>query len=212
MNQELIDRCPFRENTASRLLYLAIARAGELTKAEIAKAAHLSVAKVATLLAAYVNPMHRAPMDRVGVRLVRTKARQLCAEALQTQAGRPSGLPAERRRSRSRRPRRGKPLAAPESEVPVPAKRRESESGKGYEKPSQEASDASCRARGVASGFARCACGQYAERTLEPVVHVAWVLKALLSISNPRMSGAVSLGPFECRRRISAVDESRRTP
>jgi branched-subunit amino acid aminotransferase/4-amino-4-deoxychorismate lyase len=74
MNQELIDRCPFREKTASRRLYMAIARSEEpMTKAEVARAAHLTAAKTATLLAAYVNPMHRAPLDRVGVRLVRTK-------------------------------------------------------------------------------------------------------------------------------------------
>ena len=74
MNQELIDRCPFREKTASRRLFLTIARSEEpMTKAEVARAAHLTVAKTATLLAAYVNPMHKAPLDRVGVRLVRSK-------------------------------------------------------------------------------------------------------------------------------------------
>lgn len=74
MNQELIERCPFREKTASRRLYLTLARAdGPLTKAQIAKAAHLAVAKTATLLAAYLNPMHKAPLDRVGVRLVHAK-------------------------------------------------------------------------------------------------------------------------------------------
>jgi hypothetical protein len=74
MNQDLIKRCPFHEKTASRRLYLSLARAERpLTKGEIAKAAHLTVAKTATLLAAYVNPMHKAPMDRAGARLVRTK-------------------------------------------------------------------------------------------------------------------------------------------
>lgn len=74
MNQELLERCPFREKTASRRLYLTLARAdGALTKGEIAKASHLTVAKTATLLAAYLNPMHKAPLDRVGVRIVRDK-------------------------------------------------------------------------------------------------------------------------------------------
>ena len=74
MNQELFDLCPFREKTASRRLYLTLARSDSpQSKGEIAKAAHLTVAKTATLLAAYVNPMHRAPLDRIGVRLVRTK-------------------------------------------------------------------------------------------------------------------------------------------
>ena len=74
MNQALFDRCPFREKTASRRLYLTLARsATPLSKSEIAKSAHLTVARTALLLAAYFNPMHRAPMDRVGVRLVRTK-------------------------------------------------------------------------------------------------------------------------------------------
>ncbi len=74
MNQQLIELCPFREKTASRRLYLAIARSDSpLSKTAIAKAAHLTVAKTATLCAAYVNRMHRAPLDRVGVRLVRNK-------------------------------------------------------------------------------------------------------------------------------------------
>jgi len=72
MNHELI--CPFREQTASRRLFMAIARSERpLTKSEIARAAHLTAAKTATLLAAYLNPMHKAPLDRIGVRLVRTK-------------------------------------------------------------------------------------------------------------------------------------------
>ncbi len=74
MNQELFDLCPFREKTASRRLYLTLARSEKpLSKSQIAKAAHLTVARVALLIAAYFNPMHRAPMDRVDVRLVRTK-------------------------------------------------------------------------------------------------------------------------------------------
>ena len=72
MNLESL--CPFREKTASRRLYLSLARSGEsMTKAQIARASHLTAAKTATLLAAYVNPMHRAPMDRVGVRLARSQ-------------------------------------------------------------------------------------------------------------------------------------------
>lgn len=74
MNQELIDVCPFREKTSSRRLYLVLARTDmPMTKGAIAKAAHLTVAKTATLLAAYLNPMHKAPLDRIGVRLVRTR-------------------------------------------------------------------------------------------------------------------------------------------
>jgi hypothetical protein len=74
MNQKLIDLCPFREQTASRKLYLSLARSDSpLSKSEIARTAHLTVARTALLLAAYTNKAHRAPMDRVGVRLIRTK-------------------------------------------------------------------------------------------------------------------------------------------
>ena len=70
MNLESL--CPFRDKTASKRLYLSLARSGApMTKAQIARASHLTAAKTATLLAAYVNPMHRAPLDRVGVRLAR---------------------------------------------------------------------------------------------------------------------------------------------
>ena len=74
MNQKLFDLCPFREKTASCRLYLTLARsAAPLSKSEIAKSAHLTVARTALLLAAYFNPLHRAPLERVGVRLIRTK-------------------------------------------------------------------------------------------------------------------------------------------
>jgi hypothetical protein len=74
MNQEIIDRCPFREGSASRRLYMALARSEKpLSKVEIARKSHVIASQTATLLAAYQNPMHKAPLDRVGVRLVRTK-------------------------------------------------------------------------------------------------------------------------------------------
>ena len=74
MKMNLESRCPFREKTASRRVYLTLARSeNPMTKAQVARAAHLPVAKAATLLAAYLNPMHRAPMERVGVRLTRAK-------------------------------------------------------------------------------------------------------------------------------------------
>ena len=105
MNQELIDRCPFREKTASRRLYLALARSEEpLTKAEIARAAHLTAAKTATLLAAYVNPMHKAPLDRTGVRLVRTKDKNYILESCRPNA-------------KAKRPPRGMPKKAEKKAV-----------------------------------------------------------------------------------------------
>ena len=74
MNQDLIDRCPFRSKSSSLRIYMAIARSSEpMTKSEIARAAHLTVVKTATLLAAYMNSAHKTPLDRVGVRLARTK-------------------------------------------------------------------------------------------------------------------------------------------
>ena len=135
MNQELIDRCLFREKTASRRLYLVLARSkGPITKSEIAKDAHLTVAKTATLLAAYVNPMHKAPLDRVGVRLVRTKdggfALESCKprpKAKRPARGEPKKKPVKKAKAR-------KKSAAPASEAPGP-ENSESESGKGCESP-----------------------------------------------------------------------------
>jgi len=135
VNQELIDRCPFREKTASRRLYLVIARSKRpMRKSEIAKDAHLSVAKTATLLAAYVNPMHRAPMDRVGVRLVRTKDGGYALETCKPKpkAKRPARGATKKKPVKKVKAR--KTSAVPLSEAPLPANA-ESEAGKGCEKP-----------------------------------------------------------------------------
>lgn len=135
MNQELIDRCPFREKTASRRLYLVIARSkGPMSKSEIAKDAHLSVAKTATLLAAYVNPMHKAPLDRVGVRLVRAKDGGYALETCKPKpkAKRPARGATKKKPVKKAKAR--KTSAAPASDAPVPTNA-ESESVKGCETP-----------------------------------------------------------------------------
>ena len=63
MNNEFIELCPFREGSASRRLYMALARSSEpMTKAEVSRKSHVLANKTATLLAAYQNPMHKAPL------------------------------------------------------------------------------------------------------------------------------------------------------
>lgn len=128
MNQKLIDLCPFREKTASRKLYLTMAKSDSpLSKSEIAKSAHLTVARTALLLAAYVNPMHRAPLDRVGVRLVRTKDGNYMLEgcrknpsARRPVRGEPKKLPVKKAKKRASSP--STKNAASMIEVPVETK------------------------------------------------------------------------------------------
>ena len=149
MNQALFDLCPFREKTASRRLYLTLARsATPLSKSEIAKSAHLTVARTALLLAAYFNPLHRAPLERVGVRLIRTKdggftlqackpkpmakrpargeAKKKPVKKTKSEAALPSAF-CRNAKSRPKRPKRPKldqpsePVVAPETEIGSPS-------------------------------------------------------------------------------------------
>lgn len=71
MNKKVISRCPFnRQGTASRKLYLALARAKTpLLPHEVARLAKIPLAQASTLLRAYRNPIHAIPLTRKGITL-----------------------------------------------------------------------------------------------------------------------------------------------
>jgi len=74
MSKNLIDRCPFREGTASKKIFVALATATKpLSAEEIKQQTRLSEAKVKCLCAAYLNPYHMAPLKKVGVVVERGK-------------------------------------------------------------------------------------------------------------------------------------------
>ena len=68
-NKSLADRTPFRRRgSASAKIYAVLARASKaLPAAEIAKRAKVSEKQARTLLAAYMNPYHNAPLRRAGL-------------------------------------------------------------------------------------------------------------------------------------------------
>src|SRR5437868_1753160 len=71
--KNLMGRCPFRDGTASRKIYAALAGAKKsIAINEIAARAKVSLAKARTLVLAYMNPFHNAPMRREGVAVVQT--------------------------------------------------------------------------------------------------------------------------------------------
>jgi hypothetical protein len=75
MSKTLMAKCPFRDRTASKLIFTTLARVGAPMKVEDVwrKTKKVPLAKVKTLVAAYFNPMHNAPLRKVGVELVRDK-------------------------------------------------------------------------------------------------------------------------------------------
>ena len=75
MSNKFIDKSPFtREGTASHAIYIALAKAGKpLLMAEISKRAKVSFQKTETLVRAYMNPFHNAPMRRAGIAIVSGK-------------------------------------------------------------------------------------------------------------------------------------------
>ena len=68
-NKSLVDRTPFRRRgSASAKIYSVLARGSKaLPAAEIAKRAKVSEKQARTLLAAYMNPYHNAPLRRAGL-------------------------------------------------------------------------------------------------------------------------------------------------
>ena len=64
------ERCPFREGSASFKLFMALAKSKQpLTAIDASKLAKIPLAKCETLLRAYRNPFHCAPLARSGVEL-----------------------------------------------------------------------------------------------------------------------------------------------
>src|SRR5476651_1654278 len=67
MSKSLIEKCPFREGSASEKIFVALAKSDKpLTVTEIAKRTKLPEKKVKTLTEAYVNRMHFTPLLKVG--------------------------------------------------------------------------------------------------------------------------------------------------
>ena len=68
-NKSLADRTPFRRRgSASAKIYAVLSRTSKpLRAAEIAKLAKVSEKQARTLLAAYMNPYHNAPLRRAGL-------------------------------------------------------------------------------------------------------------------------------------------------
>ena len=80
--KKLLARCPYKEGSASRRIFAALARAGAdgLTAAQISRVSHVPAAKTATLVAAYVNPYHCSSLTRVGIALVNEENRYRLVE------------------------------------------------------------------------------------------------------------------------------------
>jgi len=70
-DKNLAARCPFqRPKSASAKIYAVLARAAKPLEAqEIAKRAKVTEKQARTLLAAYMNTYHNAPLRRVGVQV-----------------------------------------------------------------------------------------------------------------------------------------------
>jgi hypothetical protein len=70
-NKNLAARCPFRRPaSASAKIYAVLAKASKPLKVEeVAKRAKVSQQQARTLLSAYRNPYHNAPLRRAGVQV-----------------------------------------------------------------------------------------------------------------------------------------------
>ena len=71
-SKKLIERCPFRPNSASAKIFLTVARSSAPIDAdEVCRKTKLPEKKVKNLLNSYAhNPMHDAPLRKAGVRIV----------------------------------------------------------------------------------------------------------------------------------------------
>lgn len=101
MAKSLVERCPFREGSASHKIFVVLAKAAKPMRAEhIAKAAKVPVEKTATLLAAYKNPFHNAPLRRAGVS-IESKAGQYVMATVKAD---PNAKRPERGQGKKRKP------------------------------------------------------------------------------------------------------------
>lgn len=111
MSTNFTKRNPFRPKSASSAIFEVLARAGKpLTAEEIRKKSKLPEAKVKTLLAAYVNPMHLAPLKRNGVALRKDeKGYSVVSVKSDPRARRPDrGQSKKRKPSKSKRGKKAK--------------------------------------------------------------------------------------------------------
>jgi hypothetical protein len=119
MKPKIAARCPFRDGSNSRAIYLALAKSSKpLSMVEISKRAKVSFQKTETLVRAYMNPFHNATMRRIGIAIVHDKKGfKLAICKPQPKAKRPErgrkGKKARPKRAVKRSARRRKPAVMP---------------------------------------------------------------------------------------------------
>jgi hypothetical protein len=123
-NKNLAARCPFRRPTsASAKIYSVLAKASKPLKVEeVAKRAKVSQQQARTLLAAYRNPYHNAPLRRAGVEVTcEDGAFSLSAAKASPNAKRPERGAAQK--SKKRRKTKGKAKARRSANPAKPLKK-----------------------------------------------------------------------------------------
>lgn len=100
---------PFRDGSASHKLYTVLGKAEKpLTMAEISKRAKVPFEKAQTLVRAYQNPFHNAPLRRAGIAIANGKE----GFALATCKAQPNAKRPERGEGKGKKPAKGKKVAA----------------------------------------------------------------------------------------------------
>ena len=111
-DKNLAARCPFlRPKSASAKLYAVLARAAKPLEAqEIAKRAKVTEKQARSLLAAYMNPYHNAPLRRVGVQITSAdgKFRLTAAKATPNAKRPPRGSEAKKKAKKAAKPKPSK--------------------------------------------------------------------------------------------------------
>ena len=123
MSKSRVEKCPFREGSASEKIYMALAKSDKpMTVSEIAKRTKVPEKKVKTLTEAYVNPMHLAPLLKVGCAFERVDG----AFKLVTCLADPDARRPERRKAKKNGKKNGKKTAngkhQPGKKKPIAAK------------------------------------------------------------------------------------------
>lgn len=77
MENDLVTMCPFRNGTASKCLFMALARSGKVAKthSDLSRQTKIPLKKTSTLLAAMSNPYHNAGLRRAGVTVERVSGK-----------------------------------------------------------------------------------------------------------------------------------------
>lgn len=130
MSNKFVEKSPFtREGTASRAIYVALAKSDKpLTMAEISKRSKVLFKKTETLVRAYMNPFHNAPMRRAGIAIVQDKdGFKLTTCKAEPKAHRPERGNAKRKNKVSPKPKAAKKVTkeaakkSPPKKMPTPA-------------------------------------------------------------------------------------------